>query len=84
MPILRRSVVQFCSAPLVRFHTALDKEIFAAIFELHLRRKSEEEWVRRQVEGMLELPDILYKYVPCKSPSTTGCRRLCEQPSRHP
>ena len=25
------------------------KEIFAAIFELHLRRKSEEEWVRRQV-----------------------------------
>ena len=43
------------------------KEIFAAIFELHLRRKSEEEWVRRQVEGMLELPDILYKYVPCKS-----------------
>ena len=25
MPILRRSVVQFCSAPLVRFHTALDK-----------------------------------------------------------
>ena len=43
------------------------KEVFAAIFELHLRRKSEEEWVRRQVEGMLELPDILYKYVPCKS-----------------
>ena len=26
MPILRRSVVQFCSAPLVRFHTALDTE----------------------------------------------------------
>ena len=26
MPILRRSVVQFCSAPLVRFHTALDKK----------------------------------------------------------
>ncbi len=25
MPILRRSVVQFCSAPLVRFHTALDR-----------------------------------------------------------
>ena len=24
MPILRRSVVQFCSAPLIRFHTALD------------------------------------------------------------
>ena len=24
MPILRRSVVQFCFAPLVRFHTALD------------------------------------------------------------
>ena len=43
------------------------KEVFAAIFELHLRRKSEEEWVRRQVEGMLELPGILYKYVPCKS-----------------
>ena len=27
MPILRRSVVQFCSAPLVRFHTALDNQI---------------------------------------------------------
>ena len=26
MPILRRSVVQFCSAPLVRFHTALDTD----------------------------------------------------------
>ena len=43
------------------------KKVFAAIVELHLRRESEEEWVRRQVEGMLELPDILYKYVPCKS-----------------
>ncbi len=29
MPILRRSVVQFCSAPLVRFHTALDKHELA-------------------------------------------------------
>ncbi len=27
MPILRRSVVQFCSAPLVRFHTALDNAL---------------------------------------------------------
>ena len=27
MPILRRSVVQFCSAPLVRFHTALDTNL---------------------------------------------------------
>ena len=43
------------------------KKVFAAIVELHLRRESEEEWVRRQVEGMLELPDILYKYVPFKS-----------------
>ena len=43
------------------------REVFAAIVDLHLRRKAEEEWVRRQVEGMLELPDILYKYVPFKS-----------------
>ena len=31
MPILRRSVVQFCSAPLVRFHTALDKRVLRTI-----------------------------------------------------
>ena len=42
-------------------------EILAAIVDLHLRRKAEDEWVRGQVEGMLELPDILYKYVPCES-----------------
>ena len=29
MPILRRSVVQFCSAPLVRFHTALDTRAYS-------------------------------------------------------
>ena len=34
-------------------------EVFAAIVDLHLRREAEEEWVRREVEGMLELPDIL-------------------------
>ena len=42
-------------------------EVLTAIVDLHLRRKAEEEWVRGQVEGMLELPDILYKYVPCES-----------------
>ena len=42
-------------------------EVLAAIVELHLRDKAEEEWVGQQVQGMLELPDILYKYVPCES-----------------
>ena len=32
MPILRRSVVQFCSAPLVRFHTALDTTDHVELF----------------------------------------------------
>ena len=43
------------------------REVLDAIIEAHFRGKAEEEWVRRQVQGMLELPDILYKYVPCKS-----------------
>ena len=42
-------------------------EVLAAIVELQLRGKAEEEWVGQQVQGMLELPKILYKYVPCKS-----------------
>ena len=42
-------------------------EVFAAIADLHLRRKAENEWVARRIQGMLELPDILYKYVPCES-----------------
>lgn len=42
-------------------------EVLAAIVELHIGRKVEEEWVGQQVQGMLELPDILYKYVPCES-----------------
>ena len=42
-------------------------EVLAAIEELHLRRKAEEEWVGRQEQGMLELPNLLYKYVPCES-----------------
>ena len=42
-------------------------EVFAAIVDLHFRRIAEKEWVGRQVQGMLELPDILYKYVPCES-----------------
>ena len=32
MPILRRSVVQFCSAPLVRFHTALDTRALLSVW----------------------------------------------------
>ena len=42
-------------------------EVLAAIVELHIGRKVEEEWVGQQVQGMLELPDTLYKYVPCES-----------------
>ena len=38
MPILRRSVVQFCSAPLVRFHTALDKIVI--LFDRKLQEVS--------------------------------------------
>ena len=37
----------------------------AAVVETHSRLKAEKTWVGRQVQGMLEVPDILYKYVPC-------------------
>ena len=40
--------------------------VSAAVKDLHLRQKAAEEWVDRQVQGMLEMPDILYKYVPCE------------------
>lgn len=40
------------------------KEVLAAVVNLHLGGKAEEKWVRRQVDGMLELPSILYKYAP--------------------
>ena len=43
------------------------QEVLAAIVDLHLRGKAEEEWVTQQVQGMIELPNILYKYIPCKS-----------------
>ena len=39
-------------------------ELLAAIEELHLRRKAEEEWVGRQEQGMLELPNLLYPVFP--------------------
>ena len=38
MPILRRSVVQFCSAPLVRFHTALDIHAICELLFLTLKQ----------------------------------------------
>ena len=49
------------------FPTGRRNEILAAVVDLHLRGKAEEEWVGQQVQGMLELPDILYKYVPLES-----------------
>ena len=39
-------------------------EVRAAVFDLHLRRKVEDAWVEEQVQGMLALPDIIYKYIP--------------------
>ena len=41
-------------------------EVLAAVRDLHLRKKAAEEWVDRQVQGMLEVPDILYKYALCE------------------
>ena len=42
-------------------------EVLAAIVDLHHKGKAEEEWVNQQAQGMLDLPEILYKYVPCES-----------------
>ena len=42
-------------------------EVLAAIIELHNQGKREEKWVARQIWGMLELPNIIYKYVPLES-----------------
>lgn len=39
-------------------------EVRAAVLDLHLRSKSEAAWVDQQVRGMLELPDVIYKYIP--------------------
>ena len=39
-------------------------EVRAAVFDIHLRRKAEDAWVEEQVQGMLALPDIIYKYIP--------------------
>ena len=50
MPILRRSVVQFCSAPLVRFHTALDKYGHAAANEMQ-QTNMERLWAAGDVQG---------------------------------
>lgn len=40
------------------------KAVLAAVVDSHLKEKKEEKWVGQQIEKMLELPDILYKYVP--------------------
>ena len=37
----------------------------AAVVETHFRLKAEKAWIGRQMQGMVEVPDILYKYVPC-------------------
>ena len=42
-------------------------EVRAAVVEAHFRDKAEKAWIDRQVQGMWELPDILYKYIPCQS-----------------
>ena len=50
MPILRRSVVQFCSAPLVRFHTALD--ISPTDSDIVLFRDSAQTSLYRSTDGL--------------------------------
>ena len=40
------------------------REIMAAIQHLHHKGKAEEKWGNDQIEGMTDLPPILYKYVP--------------------
>ena len=42
-------------------------EVRAAIVQLHFRRRAEIKWVEGQVQGMIELPQVLYKYVPANS-----------------
>ena len=44
------------------------REVLDAIIEAHFRGKAEEEWVRRQVQGMLELPD---SRIACPCPSVS-------------
>ena len=39
--------------------------VLAAVVETHFRLKKEEAWVHQQMQGMFEVPDILYKYIPC-------------------
>ena len=41
------------------------REVMAAILHLHHKGKAEEKWVNDQIEGMTDLPPILYKYAPC-------------------
>ena len=41
------------------------REIMDAIQHLHHKGKAEEKWVKDQIEGMTDLPPILYKYAPC-------------------
>lgn len=39
------------------------KKALAAVIDLHFRQRAEDEWVAQKVQGMLELPEIIYKYV---------------------
>ena len=40
------------------------QSVRAAVVDLHFRRKAEKNWVGEQIQQMLDLPDILYKYIP--------------------
>ena len=41
------------------------QEVMTAIQQLYHKRKAEEKWGKDQIEGMIDLPAILYKYAPC-------------------
>ena len=42
----------------------LRSQFRAAVRDAHVRGKEEDEWVRQQLQGMQELPDLIYKYIP--------------------
>ncbi len=43
------------------------EEVLRAIIQAHHQGRAEEEWIGQRIQAMIDLPDILYKYVPCES-----------------